>query len=109
MMYSYPFYGFPRRFYSYRPYYPSNNLQSSSNNNNLNSQAKKETKVELTHKTENRQKEIPHTSQDDSIFEIFGIKLYYDDLLLICLIFFLYNEGVQDQFLFITLVLLLLS
>lgn len=42
-------------------------------------------------------------------FEIFGLKLYFDDLLLICLIFFLYNEGVKDQFLFIALILLLLS
>ena len=43
------------------------------------------------------------------IFEIFGIKLHYDDILLICLIFFLYNEGIQDEFLFISLILLLLS
>jgi len=42
-------------------------------------------------------------------FEIFGIKLYFDDLLLICLIFFLYNEGVKDTFLFIALILLLIS
>ena len=43
------------------------------------------------------------------IFEIFGLKLYFDDILLICLIFFLYNEGVKDQYLFISLILLLLS
>lgn len=42
-------------------------------------------------------------------FEIFGIKLFFDDILLICLIFFLYNEGVKDQYLFISLILLLLS
>lgn len=48
--------------------------------------------------------------QDEEIlFEIFGLKLYYDDVLLICLIFFLYQEGVQDQYLFFALVLLLLS
>ena len=45
----------------------------------------------------------------DTIFEIFGIKLHFDDILLICLIFFLYNEGVKDEFLFIALILLLLS
>ena len=43
------------------------------------------------------------------IFEIFGIKLYFDDILLVSLIFFLYNEGVKDQSLFIALILLLLS
>jgi len=54
-------------------------------------------------------KEAPAKSNNDILFEIFGIKLYFDDILLICLIFFLYNEGVQDQFLFIALILLLLS
>lgn len=43
------------------------------------------------------------------IFEIFGIKLFFDDILLISLIFFLYSEGVKDQNLFIALILLLLS
>lgn len=43
------------------------------------------------------------------VFEIFGIKLYFDDILLISLIFFLYSEGVKDQSLFIALILLLLS
>lgn len=54
---------------------------------------------------------FPNFSQDfeDKPFEIFGLKLYFDDLLLICLIIFLYNEGVKDQFLFIALILLLLS
>ncbi len=45
----------------------------------------------------------------EPIFEIFGIKLYFDDLLIIALIFFLYNEGVRDNLLFISLILLLLS
>lgn len=43
------------------------------------------------------------------IFELFGIKLFFDDILIISLIFFLYNEGVKDQSLFIALILLLLS
>lgn len=47
--------------------------------------------------------------KDDFLFEIFGIKFYQDDLLLIGLIFFLYTEGVKDDFLFIALILLLLS
>lgn len=50
-------------------------------------------------------------TDSDSVdfFEIFGLKLYFDDILLICIIFFLYNEGVKDQGLFIALILLLLS
>ena len=47
--------------------------------------------------------------EDDFSLEIFGIKLYFDDILIIALIFFLYNEGVRDNFLFISLILLLLS
>ena len=45
----------------------------------------------------------------EPVFELFGIKLFFDDILLISLIFFLYNEGVHDQYLFIALILLLLS
>ena len=48
-------------------------------------------------------------SENVDFFEIFGLKLYFDDILLICIIFFLYNEGVKDQWLFVTLILLLLS
>lgn len=49
------------------------------------------------------------TDDDVQCFEILGIKLYFDDILLICLIFFLYNEGVKDQSLFLSLIMLLLS
>ena len=42
-------------------------------------------------------------------FDIFGIRLYFDDILIISLIFFLYNENVHDEELFISLILLLLT
>ncbi len=48
-------------------------------------------------------------NDDAYFFELFGLKLYFDDVLLICLIFFLYQEGVKDDELFISLILLLLS
>lgn len=48
-------------------------------------------------------------SETNYFFELFGLKLYFDDILLICLIFFLYQEGVKDDELFISLILLLLS
>ena len=41
--------------------------------------------------------------------DLFGIKLYFDDLIIISLLYFLYTEGVNDYYLFITLILLLLS
>lgn len=48
-------------------------------------------------------------TEDSPLFHIFGIDLYYDDILLVCLIFFLYQEGVKDEGLFLALILLLLS
>lgn len=45
----------------------------------------------------------------DDCFEIFGLKLHFDDLLIIALLFFLYQENVKDTYLYIALILLLLS
>lgn len=46
---------------------------------------------------------------EDPIFEIFGIQLYLDDMIILGLLFFLYQEGVQDEMLYIALILLLLG
>ena len=43
-------------------------------------------------------------SQPDVLFEIFGIKIYFDDFLLICILIFLYQEGIDDEYLFIALI-----
>lgn len=48
-------------------------------------------------------------SDDSFLFDLFGLKIYIDDALIVCLLFFLYQEQVQDEGLFIVLVLLLLS
>ena len=48
-------------------------------------------------------------SNDKPIFEIFGLQLYMDDILILCLLYFLYEENVKDELLFIALLLLLLS
>lgn len=45
----------------------------------------------------------------DEYFEIFGLKLHFDDILIICILFFLYQEDVKDTYLYISLILLLLS
>ena len=49
------------------------------------------------------------SNSDNYFFELFGLKLYFDDVLLISLLFFLYEEGVKDNELFFSLILLLLS
>ena len=46
---------------------------------------------------------------ESPVFEIFGIKLYLDDIIILGLLFFLYKEEVQDEMLFIILILLLIS
>ena len=45
----------------------------------------------------------------ESFFYIFGLKLYFDDILIICILIFLYTEGINDTELFICLILLLIS
>lgn len=55
-------------------------------------------------------KNNPKSNSDENyFFELFGLKLYFDDILLMCLLFFLYQEGVKDDELFLSLILLLLS
>lgn len=51
-----------------------------------------------------------HKKQKDSVwFDLFGIKLYFDDVLILSLLFLLYNEEVKDEGLFLALILLLIS
>ena len=50
------------------------------------------------------------TKQTDPVWlDLFGIKLYFDDVLILSLLFFLYKEDVKDEGLFLALVLLLIS
>lgn len=46
---------------------------------------------------------------NEPILEILGIKLYLDDIIILCLLFCLYSEGVKDEMLFLSLILLLLN
>ncbi len=120
MMYNFPFFSHfsPRSYYGY----PQKNLKNKNqihNNEHMSSNAKysnKGAKVSYNEKLSNYKfdnkevsKEEDRLIEENTVFEFFGIKLHFDDLLLILLIFFLYNEGVKDEFLFIALVLLLLS
>lgn len=117
MMYNFPFFPhfYPRPYYNY----PQNNARNVNNSNsakrntaynNANHHHNNE-KGSHNHNISRQEDNMNHKTEkkDDIIFEVFGIKLHYDDILLICLIFFLYNEGIKDEFLFIALVLLLLS
>ena len=56
-----------------------------------------------------KQKNKSNKYNNSYLFDLFGLKIYNDDILLVSLIYFLYSEGVKDDGLFLVLVLLLLS
>lgn len=130
MMYSYPYFRSPfyNRYSRYGYHYPSNpysytvrtpNTQNDSNKNAMknNHNNRKQTNQVSSYFSEEKgtNKEIKKEEDkssfdfDSPLFQILGIELYFDDILILCLIFFLYQEGVKDQSLFISLILLLLS
>lgn len=92
-------YNFPKVLIENQPNNLHTNKQITSNYSQVNGSDKKDEK--------NNSKKVDENS--NYFFELFGLKLYFDDILLICLIFFLYQEGVKDDELFISLILLLLS
>ena len=53
--------------------------------------------------------ETRNSDAEPQVLELFGLKLNFDDLLIIGILFFLYNEGVKDPALFISLILLLIT
>jgi len=105
MIYHHPFSGFSN---FYRPM--RKNYQAYYNYYSPHPQefAKKNIKLNSTSSDEILKPNL-NTCDDSCLFEFFGIKLFFDDILLLCLIFFLYNEGVKDHSLFIILILLFLS
>lgn len=48
-------------------------------------------------------------NKNEPILDFMGIKLYLDDLIILSLLLFLYQEDVKDELLFILLILLLIS
>ncbi len=108
MAYSYPYFYSPSRRYSnYNYRYP--NYYEQVYKSPTKEVIKQDKKENNTHNQIDFKDERNCEEESRECFEIFGIKLFFDDILLICLIFFLYNEGVKDQYLFISLILLLLS
>lgn len=115
LYYSPPYnYYYPNRFRTFPYGYNRKNRYQNAPKNEFSQNNTSETqnpKVSKQNSNSSMEPEPRETSSSSSkpIFEIFGIKLYFDDILLVSLIFFLYNEGVQDQSIFIALILLLLS
>lgn len=57
----------------------------------------------------NRKENKSNSNNLDYLFDLFGLKIFFDDALIVSLLFFLYTEGVKDDMLFIVLLLLLIS
>lgn len=89
----FPYYTYPQKRIINRYNSPYNKQFVDNTNYNSHSQNINEEKVE----------------DNENFFEILGIKLYYDDILIVCILYFLYSEGVKDEWLFISLILILLS
>ena len=45
----------------------------------------------------------------DGKFSFFGINFYTDDLLILAILYFLYTQNVNDKYLYIILILLLIN
>lgn len=93
-MYNFPFFGFPyyRNYYN-NPYYANKN--STTNDDDTSS-------------TINENSRGVH-DEGEPFINILGINLYSDDILILCILLSLYLEGVKDEMLFISLILLLLT
>lgn len=134
MMYPFPFFRFPFFRRPYNNYYPYNNLHNQNINYKNNSQTTySPSNFQENNYTKNQdninfynmnrksnQNTISHLPNNDFInningentedsFDFFGLKLNSDDLLILALLFFLYKEDVKDTYLYIALILLLLS
>lgn len=106
------------RYYSYYPYYRKNNYVKKDDDLTKDMQkTSKNSDNKIRNKIENNNLQDPNNKNKSSRFDmneepfldILGIKLYLDDLIILCLLFFLYQEEVKDEILFISLILLLLS
>lgn len=105
-MFRFPYYGYPYNYYKYYNHY--NNLNQQIAKSEIDNSEKKEsiTNSEPISNTNNSKRS---SNSDQAIFEIMGIKLYLDDLIILGVLYFLYEQNVKDEILYIILFLLLIS
>ena len=96
----FPFFQYP---YNMNQYYPRNNIYSKKNDYIDNVDENNTSKKAIHFQN-------PFSMDGDKpIIEILGISLYLDDIIILALLFFLYQEGVKDYMLYLALIMLLLS
>ena len=90
------------------------NLQKKQNSYSYNFE-KNQINSEIAENCQKKSEKLENNNFSDNFdnynyfFNLFGINLYFDDILIICILFFLYNEQVHDEELFLCLILLLLT
>jgi hypothetical protein len=129
-MFNFPFIRFP--YHNYYPYYsyiqnrndiPPNEEKNTSNVKDKNEKNNEDiSKPKAKKNTEKRSFKyssigplnfinpfLDNFNEDEPIVEILGLRLYLDDLIIIGILFLLYKEDVQDEMLFLALILLLIT
>lgn len=129
-MFNFPFIRFP--YHNYYPYYSyiqnRNDIPPNEEENTLTIQGKKQktnediSEPKAKKNTEKRSFKyssidplnfinpfLDNFNEDEPIVEILGLRLYLDDLIIIGILFLLYKEDVQDEMLFLALILLLIT
>lgn len=107
-MYNSPFFNSPFNNYR-RPGY-NNKFKSNFDNFSNESFPAPITKNSNFEKKTDEKKDSSHqTNSSSNIFNIFGISLYLDDIILLLIIYFLYTEDTKDELLFCVLILLFIS
>lgn len=102
--------------YRYQQYYnnyyktlnKSNNIFSK-NYNNFQSTNPSIVSIPITADYQNNSYKQNKKESNTDYIDILGIKLKFDDILLILLLYFLYLENVKDTYLYFILILLLLN
>lgn len=100
-MFRFPYYN-----YSYNPYYKYYNKYHNTPHIQTD---KKENSITNSNEFSNTITRKSSPESEQAIFEILGIKIYLDDLIILGILFFLYQQNVNDEFLYIILFLLLFS
>ena len=110
-MFRFPF-SFPSYPYNY-PYYKYYNKKYNYNNVPPQTQSKepekKENSITNSNEISNTINSRSWSNSEQQVFELFNIKLYFDDLIILGILFFLYQQDVKDEMLYIILFLLLFS
>lgn len=107
-MFRFPFYGYPYNYQYYKYYnkYPTNHITYEQNEKEENSITNS---TEISNTINSNSDRNCSSDSEQAIFEIFGIKLFLDDLIILGLLFLLYQQNVKDEMLYMILLLLLFS